>query len=70
MICVNLALISVGLLVLYGPYAEIPVIVSLLVGAFNAAQGSLSILGGYLVYEALTRRIPSLASKEKTERPP
>ena len=49
---------------LYGDYAEIPVIVSLLVGAFNAVQGSLSILGGYFIYEAIIRRIPSLVTRK------
>ncbi len=62
MICTNLILIFTGVMALYGDYAEIPVIVSLLVGAFNAVQGSLSILGGYFIYEAIIRRIPSLAT--------
>jgi len=62
MICTNLILIFTGVMALYGDYAEIPVIVSLLVGAFNAVQGSLSILGGYFIYETIVRRIPSLAT--------
>ena len=64
MICTNLILIFTGVMALYGDYAEIPVIVSLLVGAFNAVQGSLSILGGYFIYEAIVRRIPSLATRK------
>jgi len=68
MICMNLILIFTGVLALYGSYAEIPVIVSLLVGVFNAIQGSLSILGGYFIYEALIRRAPSLVSRENAKR--
>jgi len=68
MICTNLILIFTGVLALYGSYAEIPVIVSLLVGVFNAIQGSLSILGGYFIYEALVHRAPSLVSREKAKR--
>jgi len=64
MICTNLILIFTGVLALYGSYAEIPVIVSLLVGAFNAAQGSLSILGGYFIYEAIVRRKSSLITRK------
>jgi len=39
-----------------------------LVASFNVIQGFLSIFGGYLVYEALIRRVPSLVSEEKTNR--
>ena len=67
MICTNLILIFTGVMALYGDYAEIPVIVSLLVGAFNAIQGSLSILGGYFIYESLIRRMPSLVSRENAK---
>ncbi|UCD26371.1 MAG: hypothetical protein JSV75_05600 [Candidatus Bathyarchaeota archaeon] len=63
----NLILIFAGVLTLYGTYAEIPVVVSLLVGAFNAIQGSLSILGGYFIHEALIRRAPSLISRTKVK---
>ncbi len=66
MICTNLILIFTGVMALYGSYAEIPVIVSLLVGAFNAIQGALSILGGYFIYEAIIRRIPSLVTRKNT----
>jgi len=31
-----------------------------LVSAFNMIQGTISILGGFIVYEAVTRRVPSL----------
>jgi riboflavin transporter FmnP len=60
MILVDLALIYVGVISLPASYAGIPIIVALLVGAFNAVQGVLSILGGYFIYEAVKRRVPSL----------
>jgi len=66
MICVNLILIFTGVMALYGPYAEIPVIVSLLVGVFNAIQGSISILGGFFIYEAIRHRMPSLITRKDT----
>ena len=62
MICTNLILIFSGVITLYGSYTEIPVLVSLLVGIFNAIQGSLSIFGGFFIYEAIIRRIPSLTT--------
>jgi len=34
-----------------------------LTAAFNAIQGSISILGGYFIYEAIKSRIPSLVQK-------
>jgi len=37
--------------------------ISPLVAAFNVFQGFLTMFGGYIVYEALLRRMPSLASK-------
>jgi len=45
---------------------ELTVQLSPLLGAFNVLQGSLSILGGYVIYEALIRRIPSLATRKLT----
>ena len=65
MILVNLALIYVGVISLPASYAGIPIIVALLVGAFNAVQGVLSILGGYFIYEAVKRRVPSLVKSNE-----
>ena len=45
---------------------ELTVQLSPLLGAFNVLQGSLSILGGYVIYEALIRRIPSLVTRKLT----
>ncbi len=41
-----------------------------LLGVFNAMQGLLSISGGYLIYEAIARRVPTLAKPyEKLQTP-
>lgn len=63
MIFVDLALIYVGVISLPTSYADIPIMAALLFGAFNAIQGTLSILGGYSIYEAIKRRVPSLVKK-------
>ena len=66
MIFVDLALIYAGVISLPTSYTDIPAVAALLVGAFNAVQGTLSILGGYSIYEAVKRRVPSLVkSKER-----
>jgi len=56
MICVNLALIYVGVISLPTSYANIPIMATLLFGAFNAVQGTLTVIGGYAIYEAIKRR--------------
>lgn len=63
MICVNLTLIYVGVTSLPASYAGIPIMVTLLFGAFNAAQGALTVLGGYTIYEAIKRCAASLVKK-------
>ena len=46
----------------YGiPFFEV-LLISPYIGAFNLVQGFLSMFGGYLIYEAITRRFPSLIS--------
>jgi riboflavin transporter FmnP len=45
--------------VYYGTPFMAVLLLSPLVGLFNAIQGSISILGGYLIYEAFLRRTPS-----------
>lgn len=60
MILVDLALIYAGVIAIPPSYADLPVVVALLFGAFNAFQGILSIIGGYLIYEAIRIRAPSL----------
>lgn len=47
-----------------------PLEISPLIALFNAIQGSISILGGFFIYEALKRRIPSLISKTPHSNPP
>jgi len=56
MICLNLALIYLGVISLPTSYANIPVMATLLFGAFNALQGTLTVIGGYTIYEAIKRR--------------
>ena len=63
MIFVDLALIYAGVISLPTSYTDIPAVAALLVGAFNAVQGILSILGGYSIYEALKRRASSLVKE-------
>ena len=57
-----LAMSAVNMIVLPGYYG-VPYNVSLgmlpLIGAFNAMQGSITILLGYFLYEAYTKRVPS-----------
>jgi len=63
MICVDLVLIYAGIIPVPADYADAPVIVALLLGAFNAVQGTISILAGYSIYGAIKRRAPYLVRK-------
>lgn len=63
MICVDLVLIHAGIIPLPVDYPDAPVIVALLLGAFNAVQGTISILAGYSIHEAIKRRAPYLVRK-------
>lgn len=65
-----LIMVPANLLVLpvyYGTPFPTVVLMSPLLAAFNLFHGLLSMFGGYLIYEALIRRVPSIASKEKIE---
>jgi riboflavin transporter FmnP len=44
----------------YYANAEAVIAVLYLIAAFNAAQGAISIVGSFFIYEAIARRIPSL----------
>jgi len=54
-------------LIVLSTYYNIPFAIVLemspLIAAFNAIQGSISILGGYSIYEAIKKRVPSLVNK-------
>lgn len=63
MMAANLSLIYAGLIVLPTAYTSIPLTVTLLLGAFNVAQGTISIIVGYSLYEAIKRRVPTLIRK-------
>ena len=67
MMSVNLALIYTRLLSIPQAYSEIPLILVLLTGFFNIIQGTISIIGGYLIYEAIKRRSPSLIENKKAD---
>ena len=59
----NLLLIQGGIMAMPQSYADIPVVFGLLLGVFNAIQGGISVLGGFVVFQALRRRAPSLVKK-------
>jgi riboflavin transporter FmnP len=63
MVCVNFALIYAGVMSISVSYANVPLIYALLLGFFNTIQGIISIVGGYSIYEAIKRRVPSLIEK-------
>lgn len=52
----------------YGMPFKGALLISPYVGAFNLIQGFLSMFGGYLIYEAIIRRAPSLVSRENAKR--
>lgn len=61
MMLVNLCLIQVGLMRFPPSYSEISaLIIMLLTGVFNAIQGTISIVGGCLIYKAIKRRSQAL----------
>jgi|YelNatPaOPRAMG01_1025707.scaffolds.fasta_scaffold04271_13 riboflavin transporter FmnP len=56
----NFALIYFGLMPIPSAYMEIPLIYLSLTAIFNVIQGSISIVGGCLIYAAIRKRIPPL----------
>ncbi len=60
MMGVNFMLISMGLVLVPSSYKQILLIFILLTGLFNVIQGAISILGGYSIYMAIKKRVPSL----------
>jgi riboflavin transporter FmnP len=56
MIPVNLLLIFIGLMKVQGILA----IMVLLIGVFNILQGTITIFGGYSLYEIIKRHVPSI----------
>jgi hypothetical protein len=64
MMVVNLSLFYVGLMRFPPSYSEIPLLlIILLTGVFNVIEGTISIVGGYLIYVTIKRRSPSLMKK-------
>jgi riboflavin transporter FmnP len=65
MTIVNLVFLYTGLLLLPSLYKDALVTWVLIVGAFNLAQGAVSAVGGYLVFEMIRKRAPSLIERER-----
>ncbi|MEM3731361.1 MAG: hypothetical protein QW667_05050 [Candidatus Bathyarchaeia archaeon] len=59
----NLLVIYVGLMAIPASYVNIPLLYFSLLGAFNAAQGTISVAGGLLIYEAVKKRISTKINK-------
>jgi riboflavin transporter FmnP len=55
----NIALLPVFYSTLYKTYDAVTVLIPL-ISLFNAVQGAVSVFGGFLVYEAVVLRLPSL----------
>jgi len=65
-----MAMANLIILPLYTPMTfETVLLTTPLTVVFNLIQGLLSIFGGYLIYEALKLRIPSLVKKKETSSP-
>jgi riboflavin transporter FmnP len=62
---VNLVFLYTGLLLLPSLYKDALMTWVLIVGAFNLAQGAVSAVGGYLVFEMIRKRAPSLIERER-----
>jgi riboflavin transporter FmnP len=65
MTIVNLMFLYTGSLLLPSLYEDALVTWVLIVGAFNLAQGAVSAVGGYLVFEMIRKRAPSLIERER-----
>lgn len=65
MICANWALIYAGVIPISAAYKDVPLVMVLLIGAFNVIQGAISMIGGYSIFEAIRRRAPSLIERTK-----
>jgi len=59
---------NVSLLPIFSPYFKTPMAVVIIlhwVSLFNALQGAISVFGGFLLYEAVIMRLPSLKPSDK-----
>jgi riboflavin transporter FmnP len=65
MTIVNLVFLYTGSLLLPSLYKDALLTWVLIVGAFNLAQGAVSAVGGYLVFEMIRKRAPSLIERER-----
>lgn len=60
MLVANWMFVFAGLLSLGSSWSNVPLLWTLLVSLFNVAQGTLTVVGGFSVYEAIKRRAPTL----------
>jgi len=63
-----MAVANVSLLPIFSPYFKTPMAVVIIlhwVSLFNALQGAISVFGGFLLYEAVIMRLPSLKPSDK-----
>jgi riboflavin transporter FmnP len=65
MTCTSLALIYAGVVPFPASYVDIPLTMTLLLVAFNAVQGTISIVGGCSIHEAIKKRAPFLIRGSK-----
>jgi len=67
MTLVNLAFVYTGLLLIPSSYKQAASTWVLIVGIFNLAEGAISAVGGYVVFEAIKTRAPSLVKRSHEE---
>ena len=67
MTLVNLAFVYTGLLLIPSSYKQAASTWVLIVGIFNLAEGAISAVGGYVVFEAIETRAPSLVKRSYEE---
>ena len=67
MTIVNLAFVYTGLLLIPSSYKQAASTWVLIVGIFNLAEGAISAVGGYVVFEAIKTRAPSLVKRSHEE---
>jgi len=58
----NILLLPIFMSSYYKTYAAVIVLIPL-ISVFNAVQGAVSVFGGFVVYEAIVLRLPSLKSE-------
>jgi len=65
MTIVNITLVYAVVLSIPSSLVNAPFLWILLVGIFNTIQGAISIIGGFFIYAAIRKRVPSIIKKTK-----